>query len=111
MSNLCFEPDCFQGAPKQFLRTILIYIHINQVERCPEDQMHFISIAANVPSWSGPFKMRREKGGERTATYKLCIAQIHTFTKSVFQRRGKNMILYLQVHHLTTHHAKNCFHH
>jgi len=77
----------------------------------PTGQMYFLSVAANTANRSGAFKMKREKRGKRTATCKLYIAQIHSFTKSAFQRRGRNMIPYLLVHHPTTHHAKNWFHH
>lgn len=71
--------------------------------------MHFLSVAANIANLSGPFNRRREKRGKRTATCKPCIAQIHGFTKSAFQRRRNNTTLYLELHHLTTHQAKNWF--
>ena len=64
-----------------------MYVYINQMERCPQDQMHFLSVAANIATHSGPFKVRREKRKKRIATCKPCIAQIHSFTKSAISKK------------------------
>lgn len=63
--------------------------------------MHFLSVVSDIDSCSGCFKVRREKRGKKPQQLAKRITEIHAFTKSVLQRGGKNMNLYLQVHHLT----------